>query len=228
MLLRIPNLLNPTECAEIRERLLRADWVDGKATAGYQSALVKRNLQLAEDSELHKALGKIVLQALGRTAKFTSAALPLFIFPPIFNRYDVRMGFGDHIDNAIRGLLLGAGGRIRTDVSGTLALSPPDAYDGGDLVIEGTFGKQRIRLEAGELVLYPSSSVHRVEPVTRGSRMAAILWLQSMIRSDQQRSLLYDMDVVLGSLRQKGLAGEAEMIMLTGIYHNLLRQWAEL
>jgi len=228
MLLRVPGLLTRDELAQLRLQLGQASWIDGKATAGYQSALVKQNLQLPEDSPETKALGRIILQAMGRNPLVTSGTMPLFIFPPIFNRYDTGMGFGDHIDNAVRGLLLGSSGRMRTDVSGTVFLSDPADYDGGDLLIEGAFGPQRVKLAAGDAIFYPSTTVHRVTPVTRGHRIAAILWLQSMLRDDAQRSLLYDLDVVMGNLRRRGLTGEPEMVMLTGIYHNLLRQWIEM
>jgi len=228
MLLRVPGLLTATELQTLRGQLASAPWTDGKATAGYQSALVKSNLQVVEESPEAKAMGKVILQAMGRSPQVSSGAMPLFIFPPIFNRYDQGMGFGSHIDNAVRGLLLGASGRIRTDVSATVFLNAPEEYDGGELVIEGAFGEQRVKLAAGDAIIYPASSVHRVETVTRGSRLAVVMWMQSMMRDDGKRQVLYDLDVALGNLRRRGLAGEPEMVMLTGVYHNLMRQWIEM
>lgn len=227
MLLTIPGLLTSDELAEARRLLAAAPWADGKATAGYQSGLVKRNQQLPEEAPQTQVLQRLVLTALGRSAAFQVAALPLRIYPPLFNRYDPGMGFGDHIDNAIRMPPGGRGAPLRTDVSATLFLADPADYDGGDLVIDDTFGSHRARLAAGDLVLYPASSVHRVEPVTRGSRIACFFWVESLVRDDAQRTLLYDLDGALGNLRRRGLAGEPEMVALTGIYHNLLRRWAE-
>lgn len=227
MLLTIPTVLTPDELKRARAILDAATWIDGKVTAGYQSTLVKRNQQLPEDSPDTQALQQLVLQALGRNAMFASAALPLRVFPPLFNRYGIGMGFGDHIDNAIRHPLTGRGGPLRTDVSATLFFSNPDEYDGGELVIDDAYGSHRVKLAAGEMVVYPASSVHRVEPITRGARLASFFWIQSMIRDDGQRTLLFDLDSALGGLRRRGLAGEAEMVALTGTYHNLLRRWAE-
>ena len=228
MLLRVPGLLTTDEVSVLRTQLASAPWTDGKATAGYQSALVKRNWQVVEESPEAKAMGKVILQAMGRSPQVTSGAMPLFIFPPIFNRYDQGQGFGSHIDNAVRGLLLGSSGRMRTDVSATVFLTPPEEYDGGELVISGTFGEQSVKLAAGDAIIYPASSVHRVETVTRGSRLAVVMWMQSMLRDDGKRQVLYDLDVALGNLRRRGLAGEPEMVMLTGVYHNLMRQWIEM
>jgi PKHD-type hydroxylase len=227
MLLTIPAVLTPDELAQARSLLTTAPWVDGKATAGYQSALVKRNVQLPEDAPETATLQQLVLQALGRNAMFASAVLPLRVFPPLFNRYEVGMGFGDHIDNAIRHPLHGRGGPLRTDVSATLFFSAPEEYDGGELVIDDAYGSHRVKLAAGEMVVYPASSVHRVEPVTRGARVASFFWIQSLIRDDAQRTVLFDFDTALGALRRRGLAGEPEMVALTGTYHNLLRMWVE-
>jgi PKHD-type hydroxylase len=225
MLLPIPAILTPDELAQARQVLTDAEWVDGRGSAGHQSTLVKRNRQLAEDSLAAATLGAVVLKALGRSEPFARAALPNRVFPPMFNRYEVGMGYGDHIDNAIRHH---PGGIGRTDISATLFLSDPQSYDGGELVIEGSLGTRRVKLAAGDLVLYPTGSMHRVEPVTRGVRMAAFFWVQSLVRDDGRRALLYDMDLALGGLRQRGLAGSPELVMLTGTYHNLLRQWSEI
>ncbi len=227
MLITIPALLTADELEEARRHLAAAPWTDGKATAGYQSALVKRNLQLPEGAPATRTLQQLVLAALGRNPRFQVAALPLRIYPPLFNRYDDGMGFGDHIDNALRMPPGGRGAPLRTDVSATLFLSDPADYDGGELVIDDSFGSHRAKLAAGDLLLYPASSVHRVEPITRGSRLACFFWIESLVRDDGQRTLLYDFDGALGGLRARGLGGEAELVALTGVYHNLLRRWAE-
>lgn len=227
MLLTIPGVLTPDELARARAILQAAAWVDGAATAGYQSTLVKRNQQLPEDGADTRTLQQLVLQALGRNPMFAGAVLPLRVFPPLFNRYAAGMSFGDHIDNAIRHPLPGRGGPLRTDVSATLFFSDPGDYDGGELVVEDSYGSHRVKLAAGEMVVYPATSVHRVEPVTRGARVSSFFWIQSMIRDDGQRTLLFDLDSALGALRRRGLAGEPEMVALTGTYHNLLRMWAE-
>lgn len=224
MLLSIPRLLTAAEIVESRQLLASATWVDGRVTAGHQSALVKNNQQLAEESSQAQQLGRLVQQALARSADFSSAVLPARIFPPLFNRYGEGMGFGDHIDNAIRSH---RGGVMRTDVSATLFLADPAEYDGGELVIEDTFGSHTVKLPAGDLIIYPATSVHRVLPVTRGARVASFFWIQSLVRDDANRTLLHDLDRSLGRLRQRGLGAEPELVMLTGIYHNLLRQWAE-
>ncbi|MBN8526607.1 MAG: Fe2+-dependent dioxygenase [Planctomycetes bacterium] len=227
MLLTIPAVLNPDELARARAILATAPWADGKATAGYQSAMVKRNQQLPEEAAETRELQKLVLQALGRNAMFASAALPLRVYPPLFNRYGEGMTFGDHIDNAIRRPPAGQGGPLRTDVSATLFISEPGDYEGGELVVEDSYGSHRVKLAAGAMVVYPASSIHRVEPVTRGARIACFFWVQSLVREDARRTLLFDLDGALGGLRKRGLAGEPEMIGLTGIYHNLLRMWSE-
>lgn len=225
MLLSLPGLLNADELSLARRLLMEAEWVDGRATSGHQSALVKQNHQLPDASPATAPLRKLVLQALGRTTAFTAAALPLKVFPPRFNRHAVGMTFGDHIDNTI---LDHPGGLVRADMSATIFFNNPDEYDGGELVIEDTFGSRTVKLAAGDMILYPSGSIHRVQPVTRGERLACFFWIQSMVRDDGQRTLLHDLDLALRGLRQRGLSGEQEMVMLTGIYHNLLRRWAEL
>jgi PKHD-type hydroxylase len=224
MLVTIEGLLSPEAVARFQARLAAADWIDGRATAGEQSALVKRNLQLAEDSPAARELGEEILTILGRNPQFVSAALPLRVFPPLFNRYDAGMGFGAHVDNAIR---FAHGVRFRTDVSATLFLTPPEAYDGGELIVEDAYGEHAVKLAAGDLVLYPASSVHRVEPVTRGARTAAFFWVQSMVRADAQRALLYDLDEAVQAVSARLGQGDAAAVSLAGVYHNLLRMWAD-
>ena len=224
MLIHIPNLLTPEEVALCRQRLDAADWVDGRATAGDQSAKVKNNLQVPENSTAARELGDIVLRGLARSPLFSSAALPLRVYPPMFNRYDVGMTFDTHVDNAIRVV---SGQRMRTDVSSTLFLSGPDEYDGGELVIEDTYGAQSVKLPAGDMILYPASSLHQVTPVTRGARTSSFFWIQSMIRDDARRALLFQMDIAIQQLSLKVGAGAPELVSLTGTYHNLLRMWAE-
>lgn len=223
MMHAIPGLLSADELSEIRRLLAAAPWADGKGTAGYQSALVKANQQVPDDSAVMAPLRAVVTNALARSATFRATVLPLQVFPPLFNRYADGMGFGDHIDNAIRAHV---GGVLRTDVSATLFLSDPSSYTGGELVIEDSYGAHQVKLAAGDLIVYPASSVHRVLPVTHGERIACFFWAQSLVRDDGQRSVLHDLDIALGALRRRGLSGEAEMISLTGIYHNLLRRWA--
>jgi PKHD-type hydroxylase len=225
MLLHIPHVLTSEEISEARRLLASSGWVDGRVTAGHQSSLVKKNQQLPEDSPQAQTLGRLVQQALARSADFTSAVLPAKIFPPLFNRYGEGMGFGDHIDNAIR---VHRAGVVRTDVSATLFLTDPSEYDGGELVVEDTYGNHAVKLPAGDLIIYPATSVHRVLPITRGARIASFFWIQSLIRDDGKRTLLHDLDRSLGRLRQRGLGAEPELVMLTGIYHNLMRQWAEI
>ena len=222
MLLRIPGLLTVDELAQARDLLARGTWIDGRVTAGRQSAQVKDNRQLPEDSPEAEALRRIVLAALGRNQTFTAAVLPLRVFPPLFNRYEVGMAFGTHVDNALRG----RANPLRTDVSSTLFLSEPADYDGGELTIDDRYGVQRVKLPAGDLVVYPSSSLHFVTPVTRGVRLASFFWTQSMIRDDGQRTLLYDLDTAIAKLAGR-LGDKPEIVSLTGVYHNLLRQWAE-
>lgn len=224
MLLAIPDLLSPEELAKIRAALEAADWADGRLTAGTQSAQVKANLQLPEDSAAAGEARAIVLSALDRSALFFSAALPRRIFPPLFNRYEGGMHFGNHVDNAIR-THAASGQRLRTDLSATLFLADPESYEGGELVVDDTYGSHSVKLPAGHLVLYPSTSLHRVEPVTRGARVACFFWLESMVREDAQRTLLFDLDAAIGAMRHAH-GDEPPVVAMTGIYHNLLRRWA--
>ena len=228
MMIRIPEVLTREEVAQVRGRLDGAAnaWVDGRATAGHQGAQVKRNLQIAEESPVARELGAVILGALERHPLFVSAALPASVYPPMFNRYeaDGEMHFGRHVDGAVR-LLPGTGMKIRTDVSATLFLSAPEDYDGGELQVDDTYGTHSVKLPAGALVLYPASSVHRVTPVTRGTRVASFFWIQSLVRDDAQRALLFDLDVAIMRLSQDA-AGHEALVSLTGSYHNLLRMWA--
>jgi PKHD-type hydroxylase len=227
MLIHIPQVLTTEELRRARQWLAEGEWIDGEATAGVQAKTVKHNAQLAQGGAAAQALQQLVVEALNRSASFFSAALPKKLYPPMFNRYEgERNTFGAHVDNAIR-YAPGTGQRVRSDVSATLFLAEPGDYDGGELVIEDTFGRQRVKLAAGDLVLYPGTSVHRVEPVTRGARLASFFWIESMVRSDEARRLLYEMDQHLMHLRTK--VGEADpgVVGLTGTYHNLLRLWAD-
>ncbi|HUG22939.1 Fe2+-dependent dioxygenase [Piscinibacter sp.] len=226
MLVHLPGVLTAEETAALRERLEAADapWVDGRVTAGHQGAAVKHNEQLAEDSALARELGDAVLARLERHPRFISAALPDRVYPPMFNRYRGGGEFGSHVDNAVR-FIPGTGRKLRTDVSATLFLAEPDRYDGGELLVEDTYGVQTLKLAAGDMVLYPSTSLHRVTPVTRGTRLACFLWVQSMVRDDAQRSLLFDMDNALQRLAATG-ADETARAHLLGGYHNLIRMWA--
>ena len=226
MLLKIAQVLTPAVLAQARELLARASWTEGRSTAGAQAAAVKHNEQLPPDSEPAKALQALVLQALERHPLFFSATLPKRVLPPMFNRYAGESNrYGRHVDQAVR-YLPGGVQRVRTDISCTLFLSEPAEYDGGELCIADTFGEQRVKLAAGDLVLYPGTSVHQVEPVTRGARLASFFWIESMVRSDEQRRLLYEMDMSLMALRQR--QGESDaVVQLTGTYHNLLRMWAD-
>jgi len=219
------QVLSAEHLERCRARLATPAWADGRATAGPQSARAKRNLQIGEETEIGRELGGLILEALGRNALFLSAALPLKMFPPLFNRYDQGMGFGAHVDNAVR--YSAEGRRYRTDLSCTLFLSDPSDYDGGELVIEGEFGAQGVKLAAGDMVLYPASSVHRVEPVTRGSRLACVFWLQSMVRDDGQRRLLHDLDQSIGQMREAVSDDHPAILRLTAAYHNLIRMWAD-
>jgi PKHD-type hydroxylase len=226
MLITIPDVLSATEVNQARAALDAAEWVDGKVTAGYQAQGVKENLQLPEGHPVAVKLGEMVLTALARSPLFMSAALPLRVFPPMFNRYTGGGHFGTHVDTAIRANA-STGQRIRTDISATLFLSSPDEYDGGDLSVEDTYGVHAVKLPAGHMVLYPSTSLHRVTPVTRGARVASFFWVQSMIRSDADRTLLYDLDTAIQRLAVE-TPGTSAAVPLTGIYHNLLRRWAEM
>jgi len=228
MLLHVREVLNADELREARAILTRATWGDGRVTAGVQSAQMKNNEQLPQDGADTKALQRIVLGGLSRHATFFSAALPKRVFPPLFNRYaGASNAFGNHVDNAVRFVPGTQGERVRTDVSCTLFLADPDEYDGGELTVEDTFGAQRVKLPAGDMVLYPGTSVHRVEPVTRGARVASFFWLESMVRSDEQRRLLFEMDTHLMRLRTSVGETAPAVIGLTGTYHNLLRLWAD-
>jgi PKHD-type hydroxylase len=229
MLLHIPEVLSGAALARCRALLEEAPWGDGRVTAGSQSVQVKNNQQLPEDHPLTGELQQIVLEGLAASLLFFTAALPKKIFPPLFNRYaGASNAFGNHIDNAVRLVRHGEqrGTRVRTDLSATLFLADPASYDGGELVIEDTFGVQRVKLPAGDLLLYPASSVHRVEPVTRGARLASFFWVESMVRSAEQRRLLYEFDMQLLALREAH-GDSAPVVGLTGSYHNLLRMWAE-
>lgn len=226
MLITIPDVLTASELAEARSALDAAEWIDGKVTAGYQAQTVKENLQLPEGHPVAVKLGEMVLAALARSPLFMSAALPLRVFPPMFNRYTGGGHFGTHVDTAIRATAT-TGQRIRTDVSATLFFSAPEEYDGGELFVEDTYGVHRVKLPAGHMVLYPATSLHRVTPVTRGARVASFFWIQSMIRQDSDRTLLYDLDTAIQQLA-KDTPGNPTGVKLTGVYHNLLRRWAEM
>ncbi|HEX6739366.1 MAG TPA: Fe2+-dependent dioxygenase [Vicinamibacteria bacterium] len=226
MLLAIPDVLGPDQVAQARQLLERAEWVDGRITAGHQSARAKDNQQLAEGSPAARQLGDTILAALQSSPLFLSAALPLRVFPPLINRYQGGQSFGTHVDNAVR-QVPGTPHRLRTDLSATLFLSPPQEYDGGELVVEDTYGVHSVKLPAGHLVLYPASSLHHVRAVTRGARLASFFWVQSMVRDDTERALLFDLDTAIQRLAQED-PDHAAAVPLTGVYHNLLRRWAEL
>jgi PKHD-type hydroxylase len=225
MLLHVPQVLSSDELTQVRTLLAKADWADGKITAGTQSAQVKRNIQLPEASGYAEQARQIVLKALSKNALFFSAALPKKIYPPLFNQYRDGMDFGAHIDNAVRTHAI-SGMHVRTDISCTLFLENPDDYDGGELVVEDTYGQQAVKLPAGDMVMYPGTSLHHVRPVTSGVRLACFFWVQSMIRDDAQRTLLFDMDAAIATLRQQH-GDSAAVIRLTGNYHNLIRMWAD-
>ena len=230
MLLQIPNVLTPEQVAHGRKLLDDAQWIDGKATAGYQSAKAKDNMQLPENSPAARELGEMILGALSQNALFMAAALPLRIFPPLFNRYTGGQSFGTHVDNAIR-QYPNAPVRIRTDLSATLFFAAPEEYDGGELCVEDTYGVHKVKLPPGHMVLYPATSLHHVTPVTRGARVCSFFWLQSMIRDDAKRSLLFDLDLSIQKLSrdlQENATASQVSVQLTGVYHNLLRQWAEM
>ena len=226
MLLSVPEILSKSEVAEFRQRLADAEWVDGRVTSGEQSAKVKDNVQAAEGSAVARELGDRVLDALARSELFMSAALPLKTFPPLFNRYSGGQHFGTHVDGAIRRVGTTVH-RVRTDLSATLFLCEPEEYDGGELTVEDTYGVQEVKLPAGDMVLYPSTSLHHVRPVTRGQRICSFFWVQSMVRDDGQRTLLFDMDAAIQCLA-RDVPDHQSTVRLTGVYHNLLRQWAEL
>jgi PKHD-type hydroxylase len=226
MLLHIPQVLDVATEQQCRDQLLATDWADGRHTAGNLSAQAKRNQQLAPQSPVGQAIGGLIRDRLQGNGLFFSAALPKQLVPPLFNRYESGMAFDNHIDNAVRGIP-GTEDRIRTDLSATLFLSEPASYDGGELVIEDSYGVHSVKLPAGDLVLYPSTSLHRVEPVTRGVRLASFFWIQSMVRDAGRRSLLFDLDQQIQALRRQLGDGDIS-VGLTGVYHNLLRQWVEL
>ena len=228
MLLHIPQVLAPQEISAIRQALDQADWTDGRETVGVQGAQVKRNEQLPDASPLREQLGQRILAALERNPLYFAAALPLRTVPPRFNRYQGGGEYGFHIDGSVMLTRApdGRGQSIRSDVSCTLFLCEPDEYDGGELIISDTYGEHEVKLAAGDLVLYPSSSLHKVQPVTRGARLASFFWVQSMVRDDACRRLLFEMDTSLETLRATG-ADNAALVRLTGVYHNLLRRWAE-
>jgi PKHD-type hydroxylase len=225
VILQIPDVLSTDQVAHAKRLLEGADWVDGRVTAGFQSARAKDNLQLADRDPVAQQLGDQIVAALQRNPLFIAAALPLRVFPPLFNRYQGGHSFGNHVDNAIRQSPV-TGIRIRTDLSATLFLADPDDYDGGELVVEDTYGVHAVKLPAGDMILYPSTSLHRVTPVTRGARVASFFWIQSMVRDDGRRSLLFDLDTAIQRLTLD-LPDHPAAVQLTAVYHNLLRQWAD-
>ena len=226
MLLQIPDVLTREQVIEARQLLDSADWVDGRVTAGHQSARAKDNTQIPQDHPASQRLGDMIVTALQRSPLFISAALPLRVFPPLFNRYAIGQSFGNHVDNAIR-QVPGSALRMRTDLSATLFLTEPADYDGGELMIEDTYGVHSVKLPAGHMILYPSTSLHNVRPVTRGARVSSFFWIQSMVRGDAERTLLFDLDTAIQRVASDWPESPAP-IQLTAVYHNLLRRWAEL
>jgi PKHD-type hydroxylase len=225
MVLQIPDVLNAEQVAQARRLLDSAEWVDGRVTAGPQSARTKDNLQLPENHPVARQIGEVILGALSRNALFVSAALPLRVFPPLFNCYRGGQSFGNHVDNAIRQAKT-TGATVRTDLSATLFLTDPDEYDGGELMVEDTYGVHSVKLPSGHMVLYPASSLHQVTPVTRGARVSSFFWIQSMLRDDGERTLLFDLDTAIQRLTVD-LPEHPAAVQLTSVYHNLLRRWAE-
>jgi PKHD-type hydroxylase len=225
MIVQVPNVLSSEQVARCREVMNRASWIDGRITAGYQSAQVKDNRQLPENDPEARELGDMIITALERSPLFITAALPLRVFPPIFNRYEGGQSFGAHLDNSIR-QIPGTPLRVRTDISATLFLSRPEDYDGGELVIDDVYGAHAVKLPAGDMVVYPASSLHHVSPVTRGVRLASFFWVQSMVRDDGQRTLLFDLDMAINKINQ-ALPNHGAVVELTNCYHNLLRRFAE-
>jgi PKHD-type hydroxylase len=225
MILHVPNVLISEQVARCREVIMQSKWVDGRVTAGHQSAVVKNNLQLPEDSTEARELGDMIIAALERHPLFIAAALPYRVFPPIFNRYDVGMSLGTHLDNSVR-QIAGTPFRLRTDMAATLFLSQPDEYDGGELVIDDVHGAHAAKLPAGEMALYPATTLHRVTPVTRGTRLASIFWVQSMVRDEKHRRLLFELDMAINQVNQ-ALPNHAAVVALTNCYHNLLRRDAD-
>jgi PKHD-type hydroxylase len=224
MLLQIPDVLSAEQVTQCRKVLDAAEWIDGRVTAGHQSGLAKDNLQLSESDPVARELGDGIVAALERNQLFMAAALPLKVFPPLFNRYQNGQSFGDHVDNAIR-QVTGTPHRVRTDLSATLFLSDVHEYDGGELVVEDTYGVHSVKLPAGHLILYPASSLHHVRPISRGARLASFFWIQSMVRDDGERTLLFDLDMAIQRLDSG--AGSNAAVELTAVYHNLLRRWAD-
>lgn len=224
MILPIPNVLTADQVTAARQIFDRAQWVDGRVTAGHQSGRAKDNMQIPEDHPAARQVGEMILSALGQNPLFISAALPSKVFPPLFNRYSGGQSFGTHVDNAIR-QITGTPHRIRTDLSATLFFAEPDEYDGGELVVEDTYGTHSVKLPAGDMILYPATSLHHVRPVTRGTRIASFFWIQSMIRDDAERTLLFDLDTGIQRLNSDN---HPVALPLTGVYHNLLRHWAEI
>ncbi|MGE0628699.1 MAG: Fe2+-dependent dioxygenase [Hyphomicrobiaceae bacterium] len=226
MLVTIPDVLTPEETAHIRRVLETTPWQDGRATAGAQATVVKNNLQVPLNSPEAQKLGDIILRALGRSAAFTTATLPLRVLPPMFNRYDVGMTFGAHVDNSVQSLP--SGQRLRTDVSSTLFLTPTEDYDGGELVVHDTYGAHSVKLPPGHMVIYPATSLHSVTPITRGSRWSAVFWTQSMVKEDWRRNMLYDLDMAIIRIRTIMSDDDPAVTALTAHYHNLLRHWSEM
>jgi len=224
MLLQIPDVLSSEQVTQCRQKLDQAAWIDGKVTAGYQSARAKDNMQLPEDHPVAQELGDVILAALQNNTLFMAAALPFRVFPPLFNRYQGGQYFGTHVDNAIR-QISGTPHRIRTDLSATIFFAAPEEYDGGELLVEDTYGAHNVKLPAGHMILYPSTSLHHVRPVTRGARIASFFWIQSMVRGDGHRALLFDLDMAIQRISQD-VPDHPSTVQLTGVYHNLLRQWA--
>lgn len=225
MLLTIPEVLTAEQLAQAKKLLAKAEWVDGRVTAGHQSARTKDNQQIPENHEVAKKLGEIILSSLSKSPLFISAALPAKVFPPLINRYQSGQSFGTHIDNAIR-QVPGTAHYVRTDLSATLFLVNPEDYEGGELVVEDNYGVHKVKLPAGHIVLYPASSLHRVNPVTKGARVASFFWIQSMVRDDGRRTILFDLDLAIQRLN-KDIPSHESLVKLTGVYHNLLRSWAE-
>ena len=225
MLLHIPDVLSATQLRDCRQALDGAEWVDGRVTAGFQSARAKDNAQVPEEDPVARAQGDMILAALERMPLFISATLALRVFPPLFNRYQGGQSFGTHIDNAIR-QVKGTARRIRTDLSATLFLTPPEEYEGGELMVEDHYGTHAVKLPAGSMVVYPASSLHHVTPVTAGARVSAFFWIQSMVRDDGQRTLLFDLDTAIQKLGRDA-PDHPSVVQLTGVYHNLIRRWAD-
>jgi len=225
MIITVTDVLTADQVHEVRQAIDSAEWVDGRVTAGYQSAQAKDNAQVSENHPAARQMGDRILAALGKNPLFLSAAVPLRVFPPLFNRYAGGQSFGTHVDNAIR-QIPGTPHRIRTDLSATLFLTAPEDYDGGELTVEDTYGVHAVKLPAGQMVLYPSTSLHHVKPVTRGARVCAFFWIQSLIRDDGKRSILFDLDLGIQRI-SRDIPGHPSAVQLTGVYNNLLRQWAE-